>query len=476
MTESIAVDLCVIGAGAGGLSVAAGASQMGASVVLFERGAMGGDCLNVGCVPSKALLAAGHAAHTARSAGRFGLDAAVRPVDWPRVREHVRGVIAAIAPIDSVERYEGLGVRVIQAHARFVGSREVEGGGVRVRAKFMVIATGSVPSVPPVPGLAEVPYLTNESIFELDDRPEHLLVLGGGAIGVELAQAHARLGCRVTLVEAGQLLRAEDPEATEVVRRSLEGDGVTIHEGRAVTKVARSADGGVLLSLGDGDGVETLAGSHLLVAAGRRVAFDGLDLERAGIATDARGRLVLDARLRTSNRRVFAVGDAAGGPQFTHVAGAHAGVVIRNALFRLPAKADNAGVPRVTYTAPELAHVGPTEAELRAAGTRFNVLRWSFAENDRAQAERSVEGFTKALVAPNGRILGATVVGESAGELVSLWGLAIAQGLKVGALAGLTIAYPTRAEIVRRAAGSWYIPTLFSDRTRAVVRFLMRFA
>jgi len=470
MTESIAVDLC------GGLSVAAGASQMGASVVLFERGAMGGDCLNVGCVPSKALLAAGHAAHNARSAGRFGLDATVGPIEWLRVREHVRGVIEAIAPIDSVERYQGMGVRVIQAHARFVGSREVEGGGVRVRAKFMVIATGSVPTVPPVPGLSDVPYLTNESVFDLDARPEHLLVLGGGAIGMELAQAHARLGCRVTLIEAAHVLRAEDPEATEVVRRSLERDGVAIHEGRPVTAVGRSDDGGVLLSLGGGDGVATLPGSHLLVAAGRRVAFDGLDLERAGIATDARGGLVLDARLRTSNQRVFAVGDAAGGPQFTHVASAHAGVVIRNTLFRLPAKADDTGVPRVTYTAPELAQVGPTEAELRAAGTRFGVLRWSFADNDRAQAERSVEGFTKALVAPNGRILGATVVGEAAGELIALWGLAIARRLKVGALAGLTVAYPTRAEVVRRAAGSWYIPTLFGDRTRAIVRFLMRFA
>ena len=339
-----------------------------------------------------------------------------------------------------------------------------------------MIATGSQPSAPPVPGLSEVPYLTNESIFELDARPEHLLVLGGGAIGMELAQAHARLGCRVTLVEAAQVLRAEDPEATEVVRRSLERDGVAIHEGRPVTAVGRAEDGGVLLTLGGDAGALTLAGSHLLVAAGRRVAFDGLDLERAGIATDARGRLVLDRRLRTSNRRVFAVGDAAGGPQFTHVAGSHAGVVIRNTLFRLPAKADDAGVPRVTYTAPELAQVGATEAELRAAGTRFGVLRWSFAENDRAQTERSVEGFTKALVAPNGRILGATVVGEAAGEVIALWGLAIAQRLKVGALAGLTVAYPTRAEVVRRAAGSWYIPTLFGDRTRSIVRFLMRFA
>lgn len=476
MTEAVDVDLCVIGAGAGGLSVAAGASQMGARVALFEGGVMGGDCLNVGCVPSKALLAAAHAAHAARTAHRFGLDAGVGPADWTRVRDQVRGVIAAIAPVDSVERYEGFGVRVIQARARFVGAREVEGGSVRVKAKYVVIATGSRPSVPPIPGLADAPYLTNETIFDLDSRPEHLLVLGGGAIGTELAQAHARLGCRVTLIEAARLLGAEDPEAADVVRLSLQRDGVTVIEGASVSAVVRDGDGGIALTLGGDHGPETVRGSHLLVAAGRTVGFDGLDLPQAGIRTDDRGRLVVDARLRTSNRRVFAVGDAAGGPQFTHVAGAHAGVVIKNILFRLPAKAVHAGVPRVTYAAPELAQVGPTESELRSAGTRFDVLRWSYAENDRAQAERALDGFTKVLTAPNGRILGATVVGEAAGELISVWGLAIAQGLKIGALAGLTVPYPTRTEVIRRAAGSWYVPTLFGDRTKAVVRFLMRFS
>ncbi|GHD43814.1 dihydrolipoamide dehydrogenase [Thalassobaculum fulvum] len=475
MTEAIDVDLCVIGAGAGGLSVAAGASQMGASVVLFERGAMGGDCLNVGCVPSKALLAAAHAAHGADVAGRFGLDMTVAPTDWRRVREHVRGVIAAIAPVDSVERYEGFGVRVIPAHARFTGPRTLEGGGVTVRARFVAIATGSTPSVPPLPGLDGVAYLTNETVFDLDERPSHLLVLGGGAIGCELAQAHARLGCRVTLVEAARLLGPEDPEAADVVRLSLRRDGIDVREGVSAVSVGRSGDG-IALTVNGADGAETLTGSHLLVATGRRVSFEGLDLDRAGIATDERGRLVLDARLRTSNRRVFAVGDAAGGPQFTHVAGAHAGVVIKNTLFRWPARADNAGVPRVTFTAPELAQVGPTEAELRSAGTAFGVLRWPYAENDRAQAERSVDGFAKVLVAPNGRILGATVVGDAAGELISVWALAIAQRLKVGALAGLVVPYPTRAEIIKRVASSWYVPKLFGDRTRALVRFLMRFA
>ncbi|SDF41172.1 dihydrolipoyl dehydrogenase family protein [Thalassobaculum litoreum] len=474
MSETIQADICVIGAGSGGLSVAAGASQMGASVVLFEKAEMGGDCLNVGCVPSKALLAAGHAAHGAPQAARYGVDASVQAVDWARLRAHVQGVIAEIAPMDSVARYTGFGVRVVQAEARFTGPRSVEGGGIRVEAKFVVIATGSTPAVPPIPGLDGVAFLTNETVFDLAERPRRLLVLGGGPIGCELAQAHARLGCEVVLVEAKTLLGTEDPEAAEVVRLALRRDGVELHEGAAAVHAGPTGDGVDLVVRGEA-GETVLSGSHLLVAVGRRVGFEGLDLARAGIETDERGRLKLDRRLRTSNRRVFAVGDAAGGAQFTHLAGFHAGIVIRNALFRLPAKSDPV-LPRVTYTAPELASVGADEAALRARGQAFEVLRWPFSENDRAIAERDVDGFTKLYVSPKGRILGAVVVGTGAGEIVSLYTLAIAKKLKVSDIAGLVVPYPTRAEVAKRAAGSWYVPKLFSARTRRIVRFLMRFA
>ncbi|WP_028795551.1 dihydrolipoyl dehydrogenase family protein [Thalassobaculum salexigens] len=474
MTETIQADICVIGAGSGGLSVAAGASQMGASVVLFEKAEMGGDCLNVGCVPSKALLAAGHAAHGAPQAARYGVDASVQAVDWARLRAHVQGVIAEIAPMDSVARYTGFGVRVVQAEARFTGPRSVEGGGIRVEAKFVVIATGSTPAVPPIPGLDGVAFLTNETVFDLAERPRRLLVLGGGPIGCELAQAHARLGCEVVLVEAKALLGTEDPEAAEVVRLALRRDGVELHEGAAAVHAGPTGDGVDLVVRGEA-GETVLSGSHLLVAVGRRVGFEGLDLARAGIETDERGWLKLDRRLRTSNRRVFAVGDAAGGAQFTHLAGFHAGIVIRNALFRLPAKSDPV-LPRVTYTAPELASVGADEAALRARGEAFEVLRWPFSENDRAIAERDVDGFTKLYVSPKGRILGAVVVGTGAGEIVSLYTLAIAKKLKVSDIAGLVVPYPTRAEVAKRAAGSWYVPKLFSARTRRIVRFLMRFA
>lgn len=481
MTERIETDLCVIGAGSAGLSVAAGASQMGARVVLFEKGEMGGDCLNVGCVPSKALLAAGHAAHAVGRAGRYGIDATLDRIDWSRVRDHVRGAIDTIAPLDSVERYEGLGVRVIRGEARLTGPRRVEGGGATIDAKFIVLATGSRPAIPPIPGLDGVPHLTNETVFELPERPAHLLVLGGGPIGCELAQAHARLGSRVTLVEAARPLGNEDPEAAEVVERALAADGVSLRRGRAASRVEAETDGGIAVTLdaaenGRDDG-ERIVGSHLLVAVGRRVGFDGLGLEAAQVRTDAAGRPLLDLGLRSvSNPRVFVVGDAAGGPQFTHLAGSHASVVIRSALFRLPARAETVLVPRVTYTDPELAQIGPTEDELRRDGIRHEILRWALAENDRATAEADREGFVKLLVAPNGRVLGATLVGTGAGETLSLLVLATAKRLKVGDIAPLIVPYPTRSEIVKRAAGSWYMPRLFGTRTRKLVRFLLRFA
>ena len=478
MTERIEADIVVIGAGAAGLSVAAGASQMGASVVLFEKGVMGGDCLNVGCVPSKALLAAGHAAESVRQAARYGVDASIDAVDWSRVSDHVKGAIATIAPLDSVERYEGLGVRVIQAEARFTGPREITGGGVTVTAKYIVLATGSRPAVPPIPGLSDAPYLTNESVFDLPACPQHLIVLGGGPIGCELAQAHARLGAKVTLIEAQTLLGNDDPEAAKIVRRALISEGIDLREGTKATAVAGSEEHKIAVTVEGPDGMDTVSGSHLLVAVGRTVSFDGLDLDAGNVGVGERGALRLDAQLRSNtNSRVFAVGDAAGGMQFTHVAGSHASTLIKKLLFKLPARAITADqVPRVTYTDPELAQIGPTETVLRDKRVRFEVLRWALAENDRATAEADREGFVKLLIAPNGRILSATLVGTGVGETLSVLILAISRKMKVGDIAPLVVPYPTRAEIVKRAAGSWYVPKLFSARTKCIVRFLMRFS
>ncbi|WP_420403144.1 dihydrolipoyl dehydrogenase family protein [Nisaea sp.] len=472
--KPIETDICVIGGGSGGLSVAAGAVQMGARVVLFERGRMGGDCLNYGCVPSKALLAAGHAAAAARSADRFGVFLPEPEIDFARVHAHVHDVIAGIAPHDSVERFEKLGVQVIQATARFTDGRTVSGGGFRVRARRFVIATGSSAAIPPVAGLSETPYLTNETVFGLTERPAHLLIIGGGPIGCELAEAHRNLGSEVTVIEAAKMLGNEDPDAAALIRAHLEEIGVTLLEGTLV-KEASGSDGSIALSVETAGSRQEIRGSHLLVAAGRRANLDGLGLEAAGIETTGTG-ITVDAGLKTSNRRVYAIGDAAGGLQFTHVAGYHASVVIRNALFRLPSKADMSAVPRVTYTDPELAQVGLLEQEARSKhGEKLRVLKWTYQENDRARAERATAGFIKVVALKNGRVLGATIVGRNAGELIQCWGLAISQKIKIGAIASSIVAYPTLAEIGKRAAGSFFTETLFSPRMRKIVRFLAAF-
>ncbi len=473
MTDALATDLCVIGAGSGGLSVAAGAVQMGARVVLVEKGRMGGDCLNFGCVPSKSLIAAARAAETIRTSGRYGVNGHRPEIDFGKIHDHVHGVIAAIAPNDSVDRFEGLGVTVIRAAARFTGPREIEAGGRRVRARRFVIASGSSPAIPPIPGLADVPYLTNESIFDLREAPEHLIVIGGGPIGAEMAQAHRRLGVRVTQISRSRFLPKDDPELVDVVRRRFAADGVELLENAETTRVEAEANGIAVMAAHNGKSVRC-AGSHLLVATGRSANVDGLELDAAEVKYSARG-IVVDRRLRTSNRRIFAIGDVTGGYQFTHMAAYQAGIVIRNALFMLPAKVDDSAVPWVTYTDPELAHVGLHEADARERhGHRVSALRWPFAENDRAQTERDTEGFVKVALGRGSRILGASIVGAGAGDQLGLWSLAISQKLKIGAVAGLILPYPTRSEAAKRAAGAYYTPKLFSARTRTLVRLLQK--
>lgn len=475
MTETIKTDICVIGAGSGGLSVAAGAVQMGMGVVLIERGKMGGDCLNYGCVPSKALLAASKQAHAMGKGEVFGIKPVVPEIDFAKVHDHVHGVIGAIEPNDSVERFEGLGVNVIKGAARFINEKTVEADGKRIEARRFVVATGSSAAVPPIPGLESVPYLTNETIFERKEAPKHLLIIGGGPIGMEMAQAHRRLGAEVTVIEAFKVLGKDDPELAAIVVAQLRKEGIAIREGIGIERVEKDGEGiAVLLKGEEGKPGERLTGSHLLVAAGRKPNVDGLDLENAGIEFDKRG-IKVDARLRTSNKKIFAIGDVTGGLQFTHVAGYHAGIVIRNALFKIPAKADHSNVPWVTYTDPELAHIGLTEEEARGKYGKVEVLRWPLAENDRAQAERRIEGMAKLVADSHGRILGASIVGPNAGDLLQPLVLAKANGLKISALASVIAPYPTMTEVSKRAAGSFYTPTLYSTKTRLLVRFLKLF-
>ncbi len=474
MSDVLTPDLCVIGAGSGGLSVAAGAVQMGASVVLVEKGVMGGDCLNTGCVPSKALLAAGHAAHGFSTTEPFGIKGQQPQVDFQAVHDHVQDVIAGIAPNDSVERFEGLGVTVLQGTATFTSKRALEVNGQTIRARRFVVATGSSAFVPPIDGLNDTPFLTNETIFNLTMAPSHLVVIGGGPIGCELAQAHRQLGCRVTILEAFSMLPNDDPDLVEVVRSTLTEQGIDVVEGAKVVRTAQ-ADSGVAVTYEREGKQVTVDGSHLLVAVGRKATVDGLGLDQAGIKYLPKG-IKVNAGLRTSNRRVYAIGDCAGGLQFTHVAGYHAGIVIRSALFRLPAKADHSTVPWVTYTDPELAQAGLTEAQAREKyGAGIRVVTWPFEENDRARAERTTHGLIKAVIAKNGRILGCGIAGPTAGELIQVWVLALSQKLKIGVIAGLIAPYPTLGEVSKRAAGAYYTPSLFSERTRKVVRFLSKF-
>lgn len=472
MAQDVKADICVIGAGSGGLAVAAGASQMGASCVLIEKGKMGGDCLNYGCVPSKALLAAAHTAAAIRDAGRFGIEAREPEVDFARVMDHVHGVIAAIAPHDSVARFEGLGVRVIQARGRFIAPDRLEAGGDVIRARRFVIATGSSPLVPPIPGIDQVPYDTNQTLFDRREPFEHLLVMGGGPIGIEMAQAHRRLGARVTVVEMASILNLDDPELVGIVRDRLAEDGVDIHENAKVIGVEKSS-AGVALTVEKGSETIRIEGSGLLIAAGRVPNVDELGLEAAGVAYSRRG-IEVDARLRTTTKRIFAIGDVAGGPQFTHVAGYHAGIVIRNALFRLPAKADHGAVPHVTYTMPELAAVGLGEQEARDRHGDIRILRFALAENDRARAERAGDGLIKVVATAKGRILGAGIVAPHAGELILPWVLAVAKKLGVKDMANVIAPYPTLGEISKRAAGSFFTPKLFGERTRRLVRLLAK--
>ncbi len=467
--QRVDCDLAVIGAGSGGLSVAAGAAQLGLKVVLFEKGEMGGDCLNYGCVPSKALIAAAHAAHAMTHSAPLGVTASGVAVDFAAVMRHVHGVIAAIAPIDSQARFEGLGVKVVREAARFAGPREIHGDSVAVFARKVVLATGSRAAAPPIPGLEAVAYLTNETIFSLEALPPRLVVLGGGPIGVELGQAFARLGSSVTLVEADAILGREDREAAATVIDQLKADGVTLVKG----KVVRVEAGPVVVVETD-TGEQRLEATHLLLALGRRPNIEGLGLDAAGIVHDASG-VRTDRSLRTSNRRVFAVGDVAGRGQFTHLAGAHAGLVVRKALFALPVDADALVVPRVTYSDPELAAVGLGEAEARRRhGDGVRVLTQPFEDNDRARAEGDSRGFAKLVATRQGRVLGVTVVGARAGDLIHLWSLALASGLKLSQVAGMIAPYPTRGEIAKRLAGQFYTPSLFAPRTRRLVSLLKR--
>lgn len=470
MTQKLAPDLCIIGAGSGGLSVAAAGAQLGADVVLIEKGEMGGDCLNTGCVPSKALLAAAKRAHQIQTSNEFGIASSRPKVDFKKVMAHVKDVIAQIAPNDSVERFSGLGAQVIQAKGEFKDKHTVIAGDYEIKARRFVIATGSSAALPPISGLDQVPYLTNETIFDLKELPSHLIIIGGGPIGMEMAQAFRRLGSKVTVLEAFEPFAKDDPEAAAIVLTQLEKEGIEIHAKARVERIEQG-EKNIIAHVTTTDGTRKIRGSHLLVAAGRKPSVAGLSLDKAGIDADNRGIKVSRALL-TTNKRVFAIGDVTGGMQFTHMANYQAGIVIRRALFRLPAKVSTNAIPWVTYTDPELAHVGMSEADARKMNKQVRILRWPYAENDRAIAERHIHGSIKVITDTKGRILGATIVGLNAGEIIQMWTMAITRNLKIKAMTEFISPYPTLSEISKRVAYTYYTTSLTSPMMHRIIRWL----
>ncbi|MDT8340521.1 MAG: mercuric reductase [Longimicrobiales bacterium] len=452
-------DLAVVGGGTGGLVSAAIGAALGARVALVERALMGGDCLNYGCVPSKAVLRAARSWAEAReSADRFAGPAVAGEGSFAAALERMRTLRADIGHVDGAARFRDLGVDVYFGDASFVAEDALEVAGARLTFRRAILATGARAAVPPIPGLAEAGFLTNENVFSLRERPDHLLVLGAGAIGCELAQAFARFGSRVTLLEMeDRPIPREEPGASEVLLRALERDGVDFLGGARVTRVESGPAGKVVTwepAGADGSAPRTVAGDALLVAVGRQANLD-VGLEEAGVRVHARG-VEVDDRLRTSNRRIYAVGDVATPYQFTHVADAHARLAVRNALFFGRGKVSDLIIPAATYTSPEVARVGPTVAELRAGGEEVETLTVSFDDVDRARLDGEDQGFLSVhLRAGSDTILGATLVWAHAGDVISQ--LTQAMHLEVGLekLGDLIYPYPTTAEAIRKAADQY---------------------
>lgn len=465
------VDLCVIGAGSAGLSTAYGAAHLGRSVVLFERENMGGDCLNTGCVPSKALIKAAKVAHDRRHGAEFGIAPVEPEIDFQAVKAHIQGVIDQIAPVDSVERYEGFGVTVLTEDARFEDEKTVVSDNHIVRAKRIVIAAGSRASAPPIPGLSDVPYLTNETIFQVPTLPKHLLIIGSGPIGLEMGQSFRRLGSKVTIIDIAEPLGRSDPDHAKVLIDALKAEGVDFRapvKTKLISKTART----IKIEFEDG---ETITGSHLLVAAGRAPNVGTLALEKGGVKYDRAG-IDTDEALRTSNSRVYAAGDiVAGKGGLTHAAGFHAGALIKNLYFMPPglgsifAKATTNRMPAVIYTQPELGSIGAGHAE--AAKT----VHFDFEENDRSIAERDLVGGVKLYLDSKSKIIGASCVGSQAGEIINTVSLAMAGGLKLSQISSMISPYPTRTEVVKRAASSHFTAAIFGPKAKVLSGFWTKF-
>lgn len=472
MAKALTPDICVIGGGPGGLAVATGAAAYGIKVVLVDKDFPGGGSLGR-ILPAAALAAAARQAEAARNGGKFGLEAAEPEIDFKAVMAHVREVAASAAPSVSVERLATLGVTTIHAEARFTGRGRLMAGDTEIRARRFVLATGSLPIVPDIAGLKEIGCLTGDTIFEIGRRPGHLVIIGADSTGLEMAQAFRRLGSQVTILVETTVLPGEDPEMASVVARRLRAEGVTLREGVKVTAVERRGKTSVRVQVETADGNDDVDGSHLLVAVGRAPDVGGLDLKKARVAVKDNA-VDVSAMLRTTNGRIYAIGGVTGAPESAQLSTHHAALVLKALLFRLPAK-DRAIVPRVVYTDPELAHVGLTEAQASKRHRRLTILRWPYAENDRARAGRCTEGHIKVVVAGNGDILGVTIAGANASELIGIWTLALANGLGLADMAASIPPHPTLGEIGKSAAIAYFGRNKRTSFARGMVRVLQLF-
>jgi pyruvate/2-oxoglutarate dehydrogenase complex dihydrolipoamide dehydrogenase (E3) component len=474
MPQLLTPDLCVIGAGPGGLAAAAKGAPYGVSVVLVERGRMGGQNLYTGSVPSKALLAAAKRVHDIQSAGEFGIKTGDLTVNHKVVLEQVQSVIQAIEPSVSAERYSGLGVDIIKADGRFTDPSTLEAGPASIKARRFIIATGSSPLVPPIPGLDRVPYFTSDTIFSHLHRIPHLIILGGDSVGLEFAQAFHRLGSEVTVIEGGPALPRDDGELKAHVLKALREEGIRVVENARIERVEPFGSNvqAVFANLGKSYSVE---GSHVLLAMGRAANVEGLDLDAAGIAHSERGIRVTRGLL-TTNRRVYAIGDVTGEAEYAHAAECQARAAVMNALFRVPVRTHPETMPRVTFTDPELAHVGMTEETARRRHGRIAIVRWPYSENVRAHAEHETAGFLKVIASKSGQILGAGLVGARAGELIQMWSLAMQKDISLNAMASIVPPSPTLAEMNKMAAENYFVPRAQSPLLRRIIGLLAKFA
>ena len=465
-------DLVVVGGGTAGLIASLYAARLGARVALVERAEQpGGDCLFTGCVPSKSLIASARLAHQMRTAGRLGLEPLEPRIDFARVMERIQGVIRQAGVRDKAEHLEAEGVEVIRAFGRFARPGVLDAGGRELRFRTAIIATGSRPALPPIPGLAEAEPLTTETVWDLRELPARLAVAGGGATGCELGQAFARLGSSVEIVEAAPLLLPrEDPEAGRFLTDVLSGEGVGLHLGAPVARVEPQHDGAGVLVAGE----RRIEYDRLLVALGRQPAGDGIGLENVGVDVDARGFVKVDARLHTTGDRIWAAGDAVGRMCFTHVAGHQGLTAMANALLRARRSFDYSAVPRVVFTDPELAKIGLTEAEARERlGRDPLVLRHDYAESDRALTAGTARGFAKLVTGRRGRVLGATLVAPAAGESIAELAALVRRGGTAADLSQVIHAYPTYGEGPARAAEQWWSHRYLNPRGRRVLRPLL---